>query len=341
MSKKKQNRREFLLNISRLAVGSAGFSLLASSRALGAAQREGSKPQQAPPKTRSQVVIARDPKLVINDKPDKRLTTELLNKAVIKLVRAKDAPTAWGALFSNKDVVGIKVNSLGGKGLSPHPELLDAIVQGLLSAGVPENSIIIWDRFDRELAAVGYTLNRSAQGVRCFGTEQDFEEDITIMGEVGSCLSKIFTSLCTAIINVPILKDHDLAGVSGSMKNLYGIIHNPNRYHDNSCDPYVAEISAFPAVRQKIRLIICDAIRPQYHAGPAFRPQFQWNYGGLLVSTDPVAHDRIAADIIEEKRKEKGMSSLAEAGRPPKWIDTAAAMGVGIADPRRIEVIRV
>ena len=44
-----------------------------------------------------------------------------------------------------------------------------------------------------------------------------------------------------------VVKDHDLAGVSAGLKNWYGVIHNPNKYHDSCCDPYVADVVAAAA----------------------------------------------------------------------------------------------
>ena len=63
------------------------------------------------------------------------------------------------------------------------------------------------------------------------------------------------------VVSLPVLKDHNLAGVSLGMKNFFGAIHNPNKYHDNHCDPFVAEVFDVPLVRQKHRLTVIDALR--------------------------------------------------------------------------------
>jgi uncharacterized protein (DUF362 family) len=136
-----------------------------------------------------------------------------------------------------------------------------------------------------------------------------------------------------------VLKDHDLAGVSLSLKNFYGAIHNPNKYHDNNCDPYVADLNTHPYIKNKLRLIICDAITLQYHGGPAYKPQWAVDYRSILLSRDPVAIDRIGARLIEEKRKEKGLSSLKESGREPLHIATAAGKGLGTDNPDEIEYL--
>ena len=133
------------------------------------------------------------------------------------------------------------------------------------------------------------------------------------------------------------LKDHDLAGVSAGMKNLYGVIHNPNKYHDNACDPYVADLAAHPVVRERLALTICDGLVAQCQGGPAFVSGWTWNYGGLLAARDPVALDRVAADIIDRRRAVKGLPSLVQAERGPAWIDTAGRHGLG--EPSRAGIV--
>lgn len=264
-----------------------------------------------------------------------------LDKTAQRLTNTNDTTKAWQALFSPKDVVGIKVNTLAFRPVTTHPQLVEAIIKSLLAAGLNEKQIVVWDRMNYELQRAGFEINRSSKGTRCFGTEQDYEYEPEIVGSVGSCFSRILTSLCTALINVPVLKDHDLAGATLGLKNFYGAIHNPNKYHDNNCDPYVADVNTFPHIRNKLRLTICDGLNIQYHGGPAFKPKYRHKANLFLASLDAVAIDSVAIKIIEDKRKENGLPSLTEAGRPPKWLNTAEQRGLGNANPSNIEVIRL
>ena len=68
-------------------------------------------------------------------------------------------------------------------------------------------------------------------------------------------LSKILTNLTNRTVNLPVLKDHNLAGLSGSMKNMYGVIHNPNKYHLNNCNPYVAELNALAEIKNSLGIL--------------------------------------------------------------------------------------
>ncbi len=143
------------------------------------------------------------------------------------------------------------------------------------------------------------------------------------------------------LISVPVLKDHNLAGVSLGMKNFYGAIHNPNKYHDHHCDPYIADVVSHPLIRGKWRLTICDGTRAQYHNGPGPHPGFTWAFGGLIVSNDVVAADAVAADLLDQQRQAKGLKRLAEEDRPPKYIATAGARGLGASELSKIERVEV
>ena len=132
-----------------------------------------------------------------------------------------------------------------------------------------------------------------------------------------------------------------LAGVGCGMKNLYGAIHNPNRYHENNCDPWVADVSAHPFVRGKLRLVLCDALTAQFHGGPARSAAHQWRPGTVLAATDPVALDRVAQEIIDARRAAAGLRSLAEASRPPRWLATAHERGLGEHRRERIELCEI
>jgi uncharacterized protein (DUF362 family) len=252
-------------------------------------------------------------------------------------------PGAWERLFSPSDVVAIKINGLASGHLSPRTELIWALVDALRSVGIPDGKIIIWERTTRELERSGFPLQTQADAVRAYGTDAlrggGYGREFESFGSVGSLVSRIVGEYATALINVGVLKDHDLAGVSAGMKNLYGIIHNPNRYHDHACDPYVAEVTALASVRRTLRLTIIDAILAQAEGGPAYRPDWIWPCNRLLVALDPVACDRVAWDLIEEERARRGQPSLAEAQREPRWIASAARLGLGrAADPDLQEV---
>jgi uncharacterized protein (DUF362 family) len=75
------------------------------------------------------------------------------------------------------------------------------------------------------------------------------------------------------LINVPVLKDHDGTGITCALKNMYGVIHNPNKHHPNVCNPNIADLNMLPEIRTRMRLTIYDATTVIYEGGPEYKPE--------------------------------------------------------------------
>ncbi|MBN1480941.1 DUF362 domain-containing protein [candidate division KSB1 bacterium] len=269
--------------------------------------------------------------------------SQLLDKAIAELFQTS-AEKVWSHLFSSSDIVGLKVNCLAGVNLSTRPVVVQAVIERLLLAGVKEQNIIIFDRRNRDLMHAGYEISTQRGKIQCIGNDAaGFSEQVFEFGAAGSQISNVVSRYCSAVINLPILKDHGIVGISCAMKNFFGVINNPNKYHMNIGDPFVADVNMLPPIRQKYRLTICDALTAQYEGGPPFMPNWSWPMNSLLVATDMVAMDQIAWDIIEQKRAENGLPSLEKAGRKPSYIATAAdaTHRLGTNDRKHIEVVRV
>lgn len=290
-------------------------------------------------------VVARARRPAASDPKTGRVDALAVGEMVESATRAATGDATFAQAFQRRfdasDVVGIKLSALAGRGLSPHPQVAGKIVGGLRAAGVRQENIVLWDRSDDELQQAGFTPNRTGGGVRCLGTNDDYDWTPREWGVSGSCFARILVDELTALVNVAVIKDHDLAGISAGMKNWYGVIHNPNKHHDGGCDPYVAHLAAFPLIRDKLRLTVVDGLVAQCHGGPARSPRWAWAYQGLLVSTDPVAIDAVCWQIIEQRRQQMGLGALADEQRAPKWIATAHGLGLGEGRPEHIRVMDV
>ena len=271
---------------------------------------------------------------------------KLLDNAMQSFFDTYDPVSAWKKVVRPGEVVGLKVNTIAGPGLSTHPVLVEAICERLKQAGIRPNDIVVWDRTNHELDRAGFRLSTDPNLVRILGTdskEVGYDESTFSNGSVTTRFSTLLTRTCTAMINLPILKDHSGAGVTLAMKNMYGVVHNPADFHDNNCCPFVADLYASPVIKNKFRLSIADAFTGTYEGGPGFKPQYTWHYNGLIVATDPVAQDYTAWQIIEAKRAEKGLKTLTDAGRPPKYIAVAAddQHRLGTNNPAHINVVEL
>jgi uncharacterized protein (DUF362 family) len=340
-----KNRREFL----KEAV--TGAVLLGSAAAAEKLTLAGVLDQHANPHAagKSKVVIARDASLHgTSAQPDEQRVLDLLDKAMAAYTGREKAAEAWKSLIPAKilagGVIGLKVNGLGGRGISTHAALTMAIAERLQQAGVKAGNILVWDRSARDLAACGMTINTDPARVRCYGSDAaGFEDEPASWGTAKIRLAKILARECAMVINLPILKDHGGAGITFAMKNMYGVVDQPWTLHTNYCDPGVADLNCIPAVRDKVWFTVGDAISSVYDGGPGFRPERLWYPNALVVGEDRVAIDQTAWQIIERKRAEAGMPTLEAVGRPPKYIATAAdaTHRLGACDPQRIRLVEV
>ncbi len=332
--KQDPNRRDFLKSCV------AGTVALGAGGALAFAE----KFKPALP-SRSKVVIAKDAMLRgAGSTIDPQRMSALLDRAMQTWFGSNNPLEPWKQLVRPGQVVGLKVNTIAGRGLSTSTVLVAAITQRLQQAGIRPYDVVIWDRTGDELERAGFHLSSAAGMVRCTGSDAvGYEDSPEEYGSVRCCLSRILTRTCDVIINVPLLKDHGRSGVTLSMKNMYGVINNPHNCHGDGCDPGVADVNMLPTIRKKVRFTIGDATSACYHGGPLYKPEYVWRPDSLMVGSDPVALDFTAWQIIERKRAEQGLKTLAAEGRPPRYIATAADTRhrLGSNDPKRISLVEV
>jgi len=246
--------------------------------------------------------------------------------------------------FNIKDRIGIKINTLSGRMLSTRPEVSLSLANFLSDNSIQEKNIFIWDRTNHELKDAGYRLSINRNDIKILGTDTQgvgYNSELISHLNIGSLFSKIQANFITASISLAVLKDHGMAGVTAGMKNYFGAIHNPNKYHDSNCNPYIAELFDTEFIRKKHKITILDALIVQYHRGPAYHARWAEKYGALIFSFDPVAADFAGWHVIEKLRARKGLPSLAEERREPVYLKTAERMGLGKANLDEVEIIEM
>jgi len=272
------------------------------------------------------------------DRESAAVAMELALRRALGVERARDGVAR---LFDRNDTVGIKVNCLAGRQLSPRVELVEALVDRLAEVGIARSRIVVFERSSRELERAGFQVRRSGGPYLCYGTDNNWDAEPSVSGAIGSCFAREVSTTCSALISFGVVKDHDLAGVSAGMKNWYGVIHNPNKYHDHNCDPYVADVIRHPFLANKLRLTVLDGVQAQCRGGPAFHAPGLFPLGKVAASVDPVAADLWAWRCIDEERVRRGLPTLAEDDRAPRFIATAARYGLGVGDPEHLRTVAV
>jgi uncharacterized protein (DUF362 family) len=284
-----------------------------------------------PATTDSRVIIVRHGGVWSGHAPDPAVVLRMLDAGLRALTGASDAMTVWRTLFAQHEQVLLKVNCIAYGGPT-QPAVSYAVAQRLQEAGLQAENILIFDRTDHELAGAGYTVNDGGPGVQCHGSRGNGSEASLTQSQVNFYRD---IDACDAIVNLPIPKQHSMAGVSVSLKNHYGSIAQPGALHGSRCDPAIAELNAQPNIRDKTRLVVGAAL--EVSPGDWNSPQRE---DALLLSFDPVALDTVARDILVRHRQALGMGTqlLTEGAR---HLLTAQSLGLGATEADLIELREV
>lgn len=301
------------------------------------------------------VVETTSDKVWRDDALDEEIVGEMMDRTIMKLAGRDSAKEAWKDFVLPADIVGIKINPLAGKQFSTRRIVVDKIIEGLYGAGVLNNQIIVWDRFEAHLMNAGYKINRTDLGVRVYASDSaevgydeeifyETKKDSAIRRENGSMksrYSKIVTRDVDVIINVPVMKHHAMTGVSGCLKNLaFGSVDNTRRFHPSPLhgDPAISEVFDHEILKDKVVLNIVDGLLASFDGGPVYDPKGEWKYGGILMSRDPVALDQVLLQSIGDKREEMELPSIT---RLSNHIRSAWRAGIGTNDLDEMDIQQI
>ena len=250
---------------------------------------------------RSKVVLVRRENVVTDDRNiDEAVLQQMLDEGMVELFGRDTALECWQEIIKPDDVVGIKTNVWPNL---PTPEALNqAIRTGVLQAGVQEDNVAIADR--------GLVRNDTFQR-------------------------------STALVNTRPMRTHSWSGVGSLIKNYITFVPRPSDYHYDACAD-LAALWELPVTRGKTRLNVLVMLTPQFHnVGPHhFDPSYIWPYGGLILSTDPVAADSVGLQIIQAKRQlDFGDRPLQPTAHHIALADTVHHLGN--ADQSKIDLVRL
>lgn len=316
------SRRRFL----GAAAAAAGGSL-AGTRWARARQITGRVPPTA---TRSRVIRIRNAHAVDGPTVHLQLVSEMLERALTTLTDAPTLSEAWQTLLRPKDVVGLKFNRSGQRVLGTTETVATVVVSSLVKAGFPATRIVCIEAPKGLAERLGTT--RAWSG---------FDRSATDFGSGADQLASVVRQV-NALIDIPFLKNHNIAGMTCALKNLsHGLIKHPARYHANNCSPFIADIVANTPIAGKLRLCLVDALRVVYDRGPEAAADTISDTGMLLASTDPVATDLVGLSFLNEVRAGQGLPAIVAPTSESGYLSVAHERRLGMATWHNIELMRV
>ncbi len=258
------------------------------------------------------------------------LVGEMIEEGIRTITGKETGPDAWHALLKKDDVIGIKFNHVAAEAIDTTWPFASQLVDSLGQAGFAPQRIMLIEappQLARELKTKPAPLGWSG-GEVSFGSGAE---------QLAAVLQEI-----TAIINVPFLKTHSVAGMSGCLKNLsHALIRRPGRYHANGCAPFVGDIVALPQIRSKLRVNIVNALRAVFDGGPDATPESIWPNKGILVSKDPVAADAMGVTLLNDQRRLVRLPLLGGPSNKVPHLHAAASRGVGTDDEDYIRFVEM
>src|SRR5947207_10260909 len=209
----------------------------------GVAQR----PQPVP--TPSVVYAVHDPDSIRDYKTNSRVVREMVNRLVLVATGQPDVAKAWASLVSPNDKIGIKISAAGGELFTTHHDVVNAIVDGLVAAGHPRGSIIVWDRSLGGIKGAGYRLGSDGYQLKAITPHEgydakavvsaplvgklvwgDFEyvyntREMPLLADAEatsnvSHFSKIIANDVDKVINVPVMSVSERNGIAGCIYNM-------------------------------------------------------------------------------------------------------------------------
>ena len=322
-------------------------------------------PRPAP--TPSIVWVAHNPDAIQDYKTNPRAVHAMVDRLVLAATGQPDIGKGWASLVAPNDKIGIKISAAGGELFTTHHDVVNAIVDGLVAAGHPRNSIVVWDRSISGIKGAGYKPGAEGYQLRAIAPRDGYDAkavfsapllgkliwgDLDYKSDKGkmpllpdtentsnvSHFSKILSNDVTKIINIPVMSNSTTNGIAGCLYNV--TIPNIDNWRRFALGTgfgaeSVALIYSNPMVAPKVVFNLMDGLVAQYGGGPQSQPNFAIHHATLYASKDPVAVDAVALKRLEEWRARESFPPI---GPLASYVQAAGQLGLGNSDTSRIEI---
>lgn len=294
----------------------------------------------------------------------------MVERGVVALTGESDVAGAWKRLIPNYGAgerVAIKPNfnalHLGPHGLITCPQLIRAVVKGLVeSLHVRETDIYVYDLCklipeERIRDRIGYRINyverrgdgmfdhyvvpRLGLGLESPDRSAMVATSASLTDSAGDdvkCFMPKVVTQCEHLINIALLSNHPFLAITGPLKNHFGTVRfsNYNSYpvvlHGKALKPSLVDINMNPNIREKTRLVLCDALFGQFGRGDndfneKWRtfPSENGVPNSVFVATDPVALESLLVYFVNREREARELQI-----RSHDYLHLAEQKGLGI-----------
>ncbi|MCU0457571.1 MAG: DUF362 domain-containing protein [Bacteroidales bacterium] len=218
------------------------------------------------------------------------------------------------------------------KGANTNPALVKRIIEHCYRAGAKEvyvfdNTCDNWIKCYKN-SGIEQAV-KDAGGKIVPGNSESYYHEITIPNGKKLTKTKVHELVLESdvFINVPVLKNHSSAMMTGALKNMMGVIWDRGYWHRNNLNQCIADYALYS---RKPSLHITDAYNVMMRNGPrGVSVADLSNMKSLLISTDWVAIDAAGAKMMG-----KEPSSI-------EHITLAAGMGIGKMDLASMNIHRL
>lgn len=287
--------------------------------------------------------------------------TEMVERGLKEVTGQSTTTAAWSTLLPGYAVgkgIALKVNFNNAQSCSDSDNIIDALIEpvnalinSLKQAGVREQDIWIYDairpipaRFRNRCAAANvHFVDRECGETATFSsTDSHATVSFAHAGVQSRRLADVLIN-ATYLINMPIIKEHGISGVTLGFKNHFGSINyvmgagtdNLHEYIEPANSAYSANfnplvaINQNPHIRNKTVLIVGDGLFGALINTNVTPTRWQ-SFGNaacnsMFFARDPVALDCVMMDLIyAEYNSQPGNDHVDD------YLKLAAAAGLGV-----------
>ncbi len=288
------------------------------------------------------------------------------DQAVGALFKAYEKVSGVPIKRGKRGKVGIKIYTNSGAGLCTSPKLVDAVIEELGRRGYAREDITLVDMTRRKIRSSGFLpkvseLREGAEdsygGVKVADIESGkffdkkwyydnplqpkvmhgniaADRDVYNPERRKSYLPVPLFLTVDFWINLPVVTDMEGLGVCCAIGNasIWNMSNN-ERFLKSPSNASVAaaEVCAIPELKDSHLFTILSLERGQFVGGSVFNSRFTFSERSLILSSDPVAIDCIAWELINKYRRVHGFKTMEDL---PSLLDSCKQLELGDWDLR-------